>query len=40
MKNKTENCMQRKCQNCKYYDYCFGYKGVKHNENKNIRPNK
>lgn len=21
------NCMKRKCQECKHYDYCFGYRG-------------
>lgn len=26
MKEKIENCMKRKCNECKYYDYCFGYK--------------
>lgn len=28
MKEKInyDNCMKRKCQDCKYYDYCFGYK--------------
>nr|DAW02281.1 MAG TPA: endonuclease III [Caudoviricetes sp.] len=20
------NCMQRKCEQCKYYDYCFRYR--------------
>lgn len=20
------NCMRRKCEQCRYYDYCFGYK--------------
>lgn len=27
------NCMKRKCQECKHYDRCFGYKGG----NKNVR---
>ena len=28
MKDKMNyaNCMKRKCEQCKYYDYCFGYK--------------
>lgn len=33
------NCMQRRCQDCKHYDYCFGYrpkqKGDKENEIQN-----
>ena len=24
-----ERCMKRKCQNCKRFDNCFGYRGVK-----------
>lgn len=20
------NCMKRKCEQCKHYDYCFGYR--------------
>ena len=27
------NCMQRRCEQCKYYDYCFGYRSKKENEN-------
>lgn len=26
------NCMQRKCEQCRYYDYCFRYKPKKENE--------
>lgn len=28
MKEKIDfdNCMKRKCEQCRYYDYCFGYK--------------
>ena len=26
MKEKIDNCMKRKCNECKYYDRCFGYK--------------
>ena len=30
------NCMKRRCEQCKYYDYCFRYrpkrKGEKENE--------
>lgn len=21
------NCMKRKCEQCRYYDYCFRYRG-------------
>ena len=33
------NCMQRKCEQCRYYEYCFRYKlkrkgGKKNEENK------
>jgi hypothetical protein len=27
------NCMQIKCEQCRYYDYCFRYKPKKENEN-------
>lgn len=28
MKEKIDysKCMKRKCNECKYYDYCFGYR--------------
>jgi hypothetical protein len=26
------NCMQIKCEQCRYYDYCFRYKPKKENE--------
>lgn len=31
MKEKInfDNCMKRKCNECKYYDYCFEYKKEK-----------
>lgn len=33
------NCMKRRCEQCRYYDYCFRYKlkrkgGKKNEENK------
>lgn len=27
------NCMKRKCEQCKNYDYCFRYRPKKENEN-------
>ena len=27
------NCMQRKCEQCMYYDYCFRYRPKKENKN-------
>lgn len=27
------NCMQRRCDECKHYDYCFRYRPEKENEN-------
>ena len=27
------NCMQRKCEQCRYYDYCFRYKPKKEKKN-------
>lgn len=27
------NCMRRKCEQCKHYDYCFRYKPKKENKN-------
>lgn len=37
MKEKINysECMKRKCQDCKHYDDCFGYKNMK-NTNKTI----
>ena len=28
------NCMKRKCEQCKYYDYCFRYRPKRGCENK------
>ena len=42
MRDKTNyaNCMQRRCEQCKNYDYCFRYKikgkGEKKNEENKI----
>ncbi len=36
-------CMQRKCEQCRYYDYCFRYRGGKsgkYNEGRTNRKNK
>ena len=35
MSDKTNyaNCMKRKCEQCKNYDYCFRYRPKKENEN-------
>ena len=34
------NCMKRKCEQCRYYDYCFRYKpgrkGEKENEKNKV----
>ncbi len=27
------NCMKRKCQDCKHFNYCFGYKPKKGKKN-------
>ena len=27
------NCMQRRCEQCRYYDYCFRYRPKKENKN-------
>ncbi len=27
------NCMKRKCEQCRYYDYCFRYKTKKEKKN-------
>lgn len=34
MKDKMNyaNCMKRKCQDCKHYDECFGYKPKEKNK--------
>lgn len=42
MKDKFNysQCIRRRCQECKRYDICFGYRGAKKSESKNIRPNK
>lgn len=42
MKEKInfDNCMKRKCQSCKYYDYCFGYKFRKGKDNVRRKSNK
>lgn len=29
------NCMKRKCDQCKYYDYCFRYRPKKREKNEN-----
>ena len=41
MKEKINyaNCMKRKCQECKNYNSCFGYKGGKNNGKKMDKTN-
>ena len=34
------NCMKRKCEQCRCYDYCFGYRGDKNGKYTNGRINK
>lgn len=29
------NCMKRKCEQCRYYDYCFRYRPKRKGEKKN-----
>lgn len=42
MKKKInyDNCMKRKCSECKYYDECFGYKLKEENSNVRRKSNK
>ena len=30
------NCMKRRCEQCKYYDYCFRYRPKRKGENRNV----
>lgn len=32
------NCMKRKCEQCKYYDYCFRYRPEKEVEKIEYKP--
>lgn len=33
-------CMQRKCEQCRYYDYCFRYRGDRSGRYNNGRTNR
>lgn len=34
------NCMKRKCEQCRYYDYCFRYRGDRSGRYNNGRTNR
>lgn len=35
-----DNCMKRKCEQCKFYDLCFGYRGTKNERVNTIKQHK
>ena len=34
------NCMQRRCEQCRYYEYCFRYRGDRSGKYNNRRTNR